>query len=106
MPFINPDKHGKPGIIKNIAFCHLLNGVIPDRSEKITKIIKQLDEGVQNRADVTSNALSNAHGDWYEWLLGIEGWNYCAENDDAHVPLMLPNISRFDVASLLSLIHI
>ena len=49
---------------------------------------------------VTKDALNNVHGDWYEWLLAISAWNYCAENKGANLALLTPNISQFDVSRL------
>ncbi|MCL4105581.1 UNVERIFIED_CONTAM: hypothetical protein GTU68_057456 [Idotea baltica] len=49
---------------------------------------------------ITREALSNAHGDWYEWLLAISAWNTFVTNPQANLAIPLPNISRFDVAYL------
>jgi len=46
------------------------------------------------------DALNNARGDWYEWLLAFSAWNYFAENKEANLALLTPNISQFDVARL------
>jgi hypothetical protein len=45
-------------------------------------------------------ALNNAHGDWYEWLIGIAAWNYCVENPGSYLIISLPNVTQFDIATL------
>jgi hypothetical protein len=50
--------------------------------------------------NVTQNALNNAHGDWYEWLLAIPAWNWNVAHPTSNWLVQLPNTSRFDVASL------
>lgn len=49
---------------------------------------------------VKGGALNNCHGDWYEWLISIFANNHIVQNRSEYVLLQLPNITRFDVASL------
>jgi hypothetical protein len=51
-------------------------------------------------ARVTREALSNCHGDWYEWLLAISALNWHVAHPRSRLLVQLPNISRFDVTSL------
>lgn len=95
---ILPDK--KPQIIKDIAFCDILEGKFIIEDERYTDLISRLDEEILQSHAVTKGALSNVHGDWYEWLIAMEGWNLCVNNNALNVPLLLPKITSFDVAEL------
>jgi hypothetical protein len=101
MNFIRTLKGGKSQVIKDIAFCTLLKGELPIKSKPIDELIADFDKEV-SKVDktVTKDALNNVHGDWYEWLLAISAWNYCAENKDANIALLTPNISQFDISRL------
>ncbi len=100
MSYIRTLKGGKPQVIKDEALCSILKGKIPSANKSISELINELDNEILKKANVSKGALSNVHGDWYEWLLAMAGWNYCVENSKANVPLLLPNVSRYDVASL------
>lgn len=93
--------NGKPQIIKDAAFCNLLKNQLPDNAKGIDELLSEFDAEIK-KADgtVTKDALNNAHGDWYEWLLAIGGWNYCANNATANLPILTPNINQFDTAKL------
>lgn len=100
MSYIRKLTSGKPQIIKDKALCDLLKNQIPPIDTSIVTLMEQMDKEIIRTVDVSKGALSNAHGDWYEWLLAISAWNFCAKTPRAHVPILLPNISRFDVARL------
>lgn len=101
MTFIRTLKDGKSQVIKDIAFCTLLKGKLPESNKEITELISDFDKEVSTvDKSVTKDALNNVHGDWYEWLLAISAWNYCAENKNANLALLTPNISQFDIARL------
>lgn len=100
MSYIRILKNGKPQVIKDQAFCDLLNNNIPEFDKSYSLLFDNMDSRVYKEARVTKSAMSNVHGDWYEWLLAISAWNYCAKNTDANLVLLMPNISQFDVASL------
>ena len=101
MTFIRTLKGGKSQVIKDIAFCTLLNGELPTPVKQIDKLISDFDKEVWAvDYTVSKDALNNVHGDWYEWLLAISAWNYSAKNKDANLALLTPNISQFDIARL------
>jgi hypothetical protein len=101
MSFIRTLKDGKSQVIKDIAFCSLLNGKLPSKTKSIRDLISDFDKEVSKTdKTVTKDALNNVHGDWYEWLLAISAWNYCAVNKKANLALLTPNISQFDIARL------
>jgi len=100
MNYIRTLTDGKPQVIKDQAFCSLLGNILPSEDKSFDELFDEMDSEVYSNADVTKQAMSNVHGDWYEWLLAISAWNYCASNQSANVPLLMPNISQFDVASL------
>ena len=101
MALIRKLSSGKSQIIKDQAFVDLLNGNLPNRLHKISDIFDDMDAKVrkQDKA-ITREALSNSHGDWYEWLLAISAWNTFINSPNANLALLLPNISQFDVAHL------
>lgn len=101
MSFIRTLKNGKSQVIKDIAFCTLLEGKLPVKNKPIDELISDFDKEVLKvDKTVTKDALNNVHGDWYEWLLAISAWNYCAENKKGNLALLTPNISQFDIARL------
>jgi len=101
MTYIRTLKGGKSQVIKDLAFCSLLKHKLPEVKKPIDKLFNDFDNEV-NRKDrtITKDALSNVHGDWYEWLLAISAWNYFAENKKANLALLTPNINQYDVAKL------
>lgn len=101
MSFIRKLREGKSQVIKDVAFCTLLNGKLPAKNKPINELISDFDKEVLKvDKTVTKDALNNVHGDWYEWLLAISAWNYCAENKKANLAVLTPNISQFDIARL------
>lgn len=101
MTFIRTLKDGKSQVIKDVAFCTLLKNKLPNDNKPFDELIADFDKEVRKiDKSVTKDALNNVHGDWYEWLLAIAAWNFCVENKKAHLPLLTPNVSQFDIAKL------
>ncbi len=101
MPYIKILKNGKPQIIKSIALCTFLDGKLPLDTAPIDELFSYFNKLVGKReGSVSKDAMNNVHGDWYEWLLAIAAWNYSAENANANIALLTPNVSQFDVAQL------
>jgi hypothetical protein len=98
---IKDKKKDKSQIIKHAAFTILLKNIIPEPDKSFKEILDYFDKEIKLfDPSVTSSALSNAHGDWYEWLLAIAAWNYCVENETANLALLTPNILQFTIATL------
>ncbi len=101
MDFIRILNDGRSQVIKDVAFCTLLKNKFPGKGESLKGVIDGIGVDVQKTApSVTKDALNNARGDWYEWLLAFSAWNYFAENKKANLALLTPNISQFDVGQL------
>lgn len=101
MDYIKTLSSNKSRIIKDKAFVELLKGKIPASDLPIRDLLNRMDEEVKLfDPRITREALSNAHGDWYEWLLAIKAWNIFVRNPESDLAILLPNISRFDVAKL------
>lgn len=101
MSYIRPLKDGKSQVIKDAAFCILINNKLPDSKILISELISSFDSEVKKIDNTISReALSNAHGDWYEWLLAITAWNYFIEHDKANLAILTPNIIQFDISKL------
>ncbi|WP_040439671.1 Cfr10I/Bse634I family restriction endonuclease [Algicola sagamiensis] len=94
-------KNGKP-TIKNVeTFCSLTNFALPRSDTSFRELFKEIDKKVKGEhPKVTQGALNNCHGDWYEWLIAIQAWNYRIKYQKRQLMLLLPNISRADLASL------
>jgi len=104
MSFIRTLKDGKSQVIKDVAFCTFLNGQLPDSEKPIDELISGFDALIKKEdITVSREALSNAHGDWYEWILAIAAWNYCVDNKAANLAILTPNISQFDISKLYNL---
>ncbi|HXA00345.1 MAG TPA: Cfr10I/Bse634I family restriction endonuclease [Cytophagaceae bacterium] len=101
MTFIRKLKDGKSQVIKDLAFCTLLKNNLPSKTISFKAVIDEIGFKVQKEdPSITKDALNNARGDWYEWLLAFSAWNYFAENKKSNLALLTPNISQFDVARL------
>jgi hypothetical protein len=101
MTYIRILKDGKSQVMKDLAFCSLLGNSLPEPDKPINALISEFDKLIQiTDPSVSKDALNNVHGDWYEWLLAIAAWNYCAENENADLALLTPNISQFTIAKL------
>lgn len=100
MPYIRVLPTGKNQVNKDVAFFNLLNGTLPSATQSFKQLFDQFDAIIKLRAKVSTEALSNAHGDWYEWLLAMVSWNYFVNNPTSHLVVLLPNVRQFDVARL------
>lgn len=101
MTLATKSSNGKYRINKKEAFCELLEGNLPARNKPFSQLISEFDEELLRQyPDITREARANAHGDWYEWLLAINAWNYHVEHSDSFLAILLPNKSQFDVAQL------
>jgi len=101
MSFIRTLGGGKSQIIKDLAFCVLLESQLPHAEKLLTDLFKEFDKEVrQIDSKITREALSNVHGDWYEWLLAIAAWNFYCQNPNCKLAILLPNVSQFVVATL------
>lgn len=93
--------NGKPQIKRPDTFCSILGGALPDDSSTFHGMLDHIDEVVRREhPQVKTGALSNCHGDWYEWLLSMLATNFVIQNEVPFLLLQLPNISQFDVAKL------
>jgi len=91
---------GKARIKRAETFCSLLNGKIPN-NVCFNALLKNMDSIIRaEHSSVTREALSNCHGDWYEWIIAILANNYAIEKGNGVLLLQLPNINQFDVSSL------
>lgn len=101
MSFIRTLGGGKSQIIKDLAFCVLLENQFPHADKLMTDLFNEFDKEVrQIDSMITREALSNVHGDWYEWLLALAAWNFYCQNPNRKLAILLPNVSQFVVATL------
>jgi hypothetical protein len=101
MSYIRVLRGGKSQVIKDLAFCTLLQGRLPAAEKQFSVLFNEFDDEVRKEdSRITREAMNNVHGDWYEWLLAICAWNYFVKNENAHLAIPLPNVVQFDVATL------
>lgn len=101
MSFIKVLGGGKSQVIKDLAFCTLLGNKLPSIDKEFSILFNEMDDDVRKEdGRITREAMSNVHGDWYEWLLAVCAWNYFVENKYSHLAILLPNVLQFDVATL------
>lgn len=101
MPHIEILPSGKPQIKPKEALSEMLNNKIPDATKNLSELFEEFDENIKGiNSDIKGGALNKVHGDWYEWLLGIEFWNYRIRNQRNYLILNLPNVSQFDCSRL------
>lgn len=98
---VKKDRNGKAVVDTKAAFIAAINGKVPTiewdyeaHLDYIQKIVRSED------SSVTAGAISNCRGSWFEWMIAIDIYNnWCREGHDLLI-LPLPNISRFDCATL------
>ncbi|MEQ3715077.1 Cfr10I/Bse634I family restriction endonuclease [Pseudophaeobacter sp.] len=101
MAFIGTLANGRPQILKREAFVEIRGGQIPTRHERFTQILQDLDDAIRAvEPNVSTGALSNSHGDWYEWMLAIASWNVSAKYPALNVAIPLPNKTTLQLSSL------
>jgi hypothetical protein len=55
---------------------------------------------VKSEADVSTGALSNVRGSWYEWLIALHAIKFATDNVVDTVMVKLPKVSSFDCSRL------
>lgn len=74
---------------------------LPPLTTRFDSLLQNLDGvAIQMHGGVSTGSLSNCHGDWFEWLLAIVGWNVSLSSGKSFVPFMIPNVKQFDSLSL------
>lgn len=101
MPPVVDYVKGKPQIKRVETFCSVLNGDSIPNDKLYSEVLSDIDKLIKTKhPQVKTGALSNCHGDWYEWILAQQAWNYRVSNNKNIILLLLPNVSGFDVAEL------
>jgi hypothetical protein len=91
-------------ILKKIeSLCNLLDGGIPKDGESFVKLFLEMDQKVKTVfPSVSTGALSNVHGDWYENLISVVAWNLSIDEGLDYVLLPIPKANSFNSWSLYS----
>ncbi|MFA0689270.1 type II site-specific deoxyribonuclease [Vibrio cyclitrophicus ZF205] len=97
---ITYDSNNKPVIKVAESFSCVITSV-PEGEWDYKSSLSQIQEVVlaQDKT-IKSGAFSNVRGTWFEWMVSIDSYNHWVENDHNLLLLNLPNIRRFDSASL------
>ncbi|KJG10153.1 type II site-specific deoxyribonuclease [Photobacterium kishitanii] len=97
---ITYDCNNKPVIKVVESFNHVINSV-PENEWNYKDSLNLLQNTLlAENNSIKSGAFSNVRGTWFEWMVSIDSYNHWAENNHNLLLLNLPNISRFDSASL------
>jgi hypothetical protein len=98
---VKKDRNGKAVVDTKAAFIAAINGKIPTEAWDYEAHLDYIQELVQTEdARVTAGAISNCRGAWFEWMIAIDIFNNWCQSDHELLMLPLPNISRFDCATL------
>lgn len=92
-------KKNRPVVNKVDSFCELIRGYDVSKIN-FTELFNDFDASIKKDHKVTDSALSNVHGDWYEYLISINFNNYAIANDIEFIALPLPNITSFYIYDL------
>lgn len=93
-------KNGKPTVKVAECFTHVFKSVPSqgwDYDDALNTIVNTV---LAADKKIKTGALSNTRGQWFEWMVSIDSYNRWLTSDDNFLILNLPNVSRFDSASL------
>lgn len=100
LPYLEKNKQ-KITVKKIESLCELLNGALPHEDTSFTHLFKKMDTEVRaSFPEVSTGALSNVHGDWYENLIAVVAWNMMVDGKCEYLLLPIPKASSFDLWSL------
>lgn len=94
------DRNKKPKINTGGTFCYQFTSVpaagwdYETSLDDLVTVVKRYD------SSVSREALANTRGQWFEWMVSIDLYNHWLESGQKYLILNLPNIVRFDSASL------
>ncbi len=95
------DAKGKSVVDTKVAFITSIEGQVPNSNWDYESHLNYIQNLVQtDDPKVTSGAISNCRGSWFEWMIAIDVYNYWCRSSSDFLMLPLPNISRFDCATL------
>jgi hypothetical protein len=98
---VKKDVKGKSVVDTKVAFITSIDGQVPKSNWDYESHLNYIQNLVQTEdPKVTSGAISNCRGSWFEWMIAIDVYNYWCQSDSDFLMLPLPNISRFDCATL------
>jgi len=92
---------GNPIVDTKAAFIASINGQVPLHSWDYKSHLDLIQSQVlQENSTISREAFSNCRGTWFEWMISIDVYNYWCTTDSDFLMLPLPNIMRFDCATL------
>ena len=95
------DRNGKPVVDTKAAFIAAIDGKIPTGEWDYDTHLNYIQKLVQTEDPrVTAGAISNCRGAWFEWMVAIDIYNHWCTEKHHLLMLPLPNIMRFDCATL------
>jgi len=63
-------------------------------------LLSKCAEGASVNETPTQNAINNARGAWYAWVIAIDALRFAANNSNSNILIKLPNAKQFDAHSL------
>ncbi|MCJ8320953.1 MAG: Cfr10I/Bse634I family restriction endonuclease [Colwellia sp.] len=98
---VKQDRNGKPVVDTKAAFIAAIDGKIPTGEWDYDTHLNYIQKLVQTEDPrVTAGAISNCRGAWFEWMVAIDIYNHWCTEKHHLLMLPLPNIMRFDCATL------
>ncbi|NOH56170.1 type II site-specific deoxyribonuclease [Vibrio coralliilyticus] len=93
-------KDGKAAIKIGESFQHIFKSC-PSGNWDYEQALASIEAAVKAEdSKITAGAISNSRGQWFEWMVSIDLFNHWVQNGHNYLFLNLPNIRRFDYASL------
>jgi len=98
---VKKDRNGKAVVDTKAAFIAAIDGKIPTDEWDYDTHLNYIQKLVQTEdSRVTAGAISNCRGAWFEWMVAIDIYNHWCTEKHNLLMLPLPNIMRFDCATL------
>jgi hypothetical protein len=98
---VKKDRNGKAVVDTKAAFIAAINGTVPTDKWDYGTHLDYIQKLVQTEdTRVTAASISNCRGTWFEWMVAIDIYNHWCTEKHHLLMLPLPNIMRFDCATL------
>jgi Cfr10I/Bse634I restriction endonuclease len=82
------------------TFLAALTKCDPYNLDDFNHFFKICEDLIKSEAAVTTGALSNVRGSWYEWLIALHAIKFARDNIVSAVMVKLPNVASFDCSRL------
>jgi len=99
MALASKKNDGKYKVNKLESFCELSEDIWPYAGISFEDLFNRFDDEVWKQyPSVSSNAMNNVHGDWYEYIVALIFNNTAYQHNLKWVAIPLPNKKRYDLS--------